>query len=44
MNLDHLLSDRRRKEAYIAARIQEEGCRIILADGPDGEVWAGRNR
>ena len=22
-----------------AARIPEEGCRIVLGDGPDGEVW-----
>jgi hypothetical protein len=37
--LDHLLADRRRMEAYIASRIPEEGCRIVVADGPDGEGW-----
>lgn len=32
--------DGNRMKAYIASRIPEEGCRVVLADGPDGEVWA----
>jgi len=39
MNLDHLLADRRLMTAYIASRIPEEGCRIVVADDPEGEVW-----
>src|SRR5436190_638748 len=38
-SLDHPLADRRRMLAYIASRILEEGCRTVLADGPDGEFW-----
>jgi hypothetical protein len=36
MNLtpDHDQFDRRRMKAYIASQIPEEGCRIVLADGP----------
>jgi DNA modification methylase len=26
-------------KAYIASRIPEEGCRVVVADGPEGEVW-----
>jgi hypothetical protein len=29
-----------RGEVHIASRIPEEGYRIVLADGPEGEVWA----
>jgi hypothetical protein len=36
---DRCQSDRRRMKAYIASRIPEEGCRVVLADGPEGEVW-----
>jgi excisionase family DNA binding protein len=32
-------SDRRKMKAYIARLLPEEGTRIVLADGPDGEVW-----
>jgi hypothetical protein len=39
MNLDHLRCDRRHMKACIALRIPEEGCRIVLAVGPEGEVW-----
>jgi hypothetical protein len=33
MSLDQLLADRRRMKAYIASRIPEEGCRIVLRGG-----------
>jgi excisionase family DNA binding protein len=37
---DHYQSDRRRMKAFVAMRIPEEGCRLVVADGPDeGEVW-----
>jgi hypothetical protein len=39
ISIDQLLADRRRMKAYIALRIPEEGCRIVLALGPEGEVW-----
>jgi excisionase family DNA binding protein len=26
-------------KAYIASRLPEEGFRVVLADGPEGEVW-----
>jgi hypothetical protein len=39
MNLDHLLCDRRRMKALVAVRIPEGGRRIVVADGPEGEVW-----
>ena len=34
---------RRRMKALIAARIPEEDCRIVPADGPEGEVWVDLN-
>src|SRR5690349_18926461 len=37
------VADRRRMRAYIASRIPEEGCRFVLADGPEGEVWVDLN-
>jgi DNA modification methylase len=40
---DQLLADRHRMKAFVAMRIPEEGCRIVLADGPVGEVWADLN-
>jgi len=40
MSVTTYQSDRRRMKAHIASRIPEEGCRIVLADGPEGgEVW-----
>jgi hypothetical protein len=36
---DQYQSDHCRMRASIASRIPEEGCRIVLADGPEGEVW-----
>jgi hypothetical protein len=27
-------------KAYITSLVPEEGCRVVLADGPDGEVCA----
>ena len=36
---DRSASGQRRMKAYIASRIPEEGCRVVVADGPDGEVW-----
>jgi hypothetical protein len=43
ITVEELLADRRRMKAYIASRIPEEGCRIVLADGPEGEVWVDLN-
>jgi DNA modification methylase len=40
---DHYQTDRRRMKAYIAMRIPEEGCRIVLAEGEDGEDWVDLN-
>ena len=31
-------ADHRRMKALIASCIPEEGCRIVLADGPEGKV------
>jgi len=40
MSVTTYQSDCRRMTAYITARIPEEGCRIVLARGEAGEVWA----
>jgi excisionase family DNA binding protein len=40
ITVDQLLADRRRMKPYIATRIPEEGCRIVLAEGDGGEDWA----
>jgi hypothetical protein len=26
-------------KAFVASHIPKEGCRIVLAGGPEGEVW-----
>jgi hypothetical protein len=36
-------ADRRLMKAFVAMRIPEEGCRVVLADGPEGEVWVDLN-
>jgi excisionase family DNA binding protein len=33
-------ADRRRMRTAIAKLLPEEGCRVVLADGPEDEVWA----
>jgi excisionase family DNA binding protein len=43
ITVDQLLADRRCMKAYIAARIPKEGCRIVLAEGEDGEAWIDLN-
>jgi excisionase family DNA binding protein len=43
ITVDHLLADRRRMKAFVAMRIPEEGYRIVIADGPEGEVWVDLN-
>jgi hypothetical protein len=30
-------------KAYIASLLPEEGCRIVVAVGPEGEVWVDIN-
>lgn len=39
----HNQADRHRMKAFIAARLPEEGCRVVLAEGEGGEVWAELN-
>jgi hypothetical protein len=39
MTYQQYLEDRRKMKEFVASRIPEEGCRIVLADGEDGELW-----
>jgi excisionase family DNA binding protein len=43
ITVDQLLCDRRRMKAYIASRLPEAGCRIVVAEGEDGEAWIDLN-
>src|ERR1700739_4732974 len=39
LTADYHQIDRRRMKEFIASRLPDEGCDVVLADGPDGEVW-----
>lgn len=38
MNLTSYQDDRLRMKAFVTSYIPEEGCRVVLAEGPEGEV------
>jgi hypothetical protein len=40
---EQLQADARKMKRFICSKIPEEGTRIVLADGPDGEAWAELN-
>src|SRR5262249_21337491 len=40
---DQYQSDLHPMKAFVALLIPEEGCRVVVADGPEGEVWVDLN-